>query len=135
MQLMRSSSPHPSPHLAKVREHEPPHYLTHLRSFGVKLSGKRREFLGFGFYLCGQNPDLGVVLIRCLVVFLFGGNPRHKNAAKPSRNRGVRESLRPPDPPLRSGTRLDRNRPSDGWRVIAWSGIHSTLDCSWGLLD
>ena len=80
---MRSSSPHPSPPLAKVREHEPPHYRTHLRSFSVKLSGKRREFLGFGFYLCGQNPDLGVVLIRCLVVFLFGvvlfgGNPRHK---------------------------------------------------------
>ena len=56
-------------------------------------------------------------MIRCLVVFLFGvvlfggsprikndktGNPRHKNAAKPSGNRGVRESLRLPDPPLRS---------------------------------
>jgi hypothetical protein len=27
------------------------------------------------------NYSLLPVLIRCLVVFLFGGNPRHKNAA------------------------------------------------------
>jgi hypothetical protein len=28
-------------------------------------------------------------LVRCLVVFLFGGNPRSKNAAKPSGNPNV----------------------------------------------
>jgi hypothetical protein len=30
------------------------------------------------------------VLSRCLVVFLFGGSPPNKNAAKPSGNKGER---------------------------------------------
>jgi hypothetical protein len=27
---------------------------------GAKLNGRRRELAGYGRYLCGQNPDLGV---------------------------------------------------------------------------
>ncbi len=35
------------------------------------------------------------VLLRCLVVFLLGGNPRHKNAAKSPLERGTSGSGSP----------------------------------------
>ena len=54
-----------------------------------KRIGRRREFVGCDFYWWGQNPDLGVVLTR----YTWRKPPE-------------RASLRPPDPPLRSGTPL-----------------------------
>ena len=53
---------------------------------GDRLSGRRREFVGFGYYLCGQNPDLGVPTPRPPV--------EERNAAPQTRLREVSISVR-----------------------------------------
>ncbi len=102
-------------------------------SAGTQPSGRRIELVGGDFLsvartwiwgfrppdppLRGGTPPLKLSYLDSLSSrFFIRGFPPNKNAAKPSGNKGVRESLR-----------------MDGW-CEAWCGVRSILDFSWKLL-